>query len=119
MAPAAGIELDPNATPAEKLKVVQKLHEIGDNRAKQIFESIGSYFGYSVAYYADFYDIRHILVLGRVTSGEGVNIIMEVANKVLNEEFPELAAKIKMSLPDESNRRVGQSIAAASLPEIK
>ena len=44
---------------------------------------------------------------------------MEYANKVLAEEFPELASKLTLQLPDESNRRVGQAIAAASLPEVK
>jgi hypothetical protein len=37
---------------------------------------------------------------------------------VLRAEFPELASSIFMALPDEANRRVGQSIAAASLPAI-
>ena len=57
--------------------------------------------------------------MGRVSSGEGGNILHKTAEKVLAEEFPELAAKITIHLPDESSRRVGQSIAAASLPNIK
>ncbi len=118
LAPAAGIELDPNMTPAEKLKYVQDLHEQGDPRTKLIFESIGCYLGYAVAHYADFYDIKHILILGRVTSGDGGTIILETAQKVLDVEFPELAKKINMQMPDEANKRVGQSIAAASLPKI-
>lgn len=118
LAPAAGIELDENATPAEKLKAVQILLECEDPRAKKIFESIGCYLGYSIAHYSDFYDIKHILILGRVTSGEGGSLILQWANKVLELEFPELAARIKLHLPDESSRRVGQSIAAASLPKV-
>jgi len=119
LAPAAGIELDPGLTPAEKLKVVQELHKKGDQRADMIFETIGIYLGYTIAHYASFYDIKHILILGRVTSGKGGNIILDNASKVLKAEFPELAEKIKLHLPDESNRRVGQSIAAASLPKMK
>lgn len=119
LAPEAGIKLDEKLTPAEKLKAVQELHEQGDSRAKQIFESIGCYLGYSLAHYADFYDIRHALILGRVTSGEGGSIIIETANRVLREEFGELAENIKIHMPDETNRRVGQSIAAASLPRIR
>ncbi len=118
LAPAAGIELDENASPAEKLKVVQGLMAQGDERAAKIYESIGSYFGYAVAYYAIFYDIKHVLLMGRVSSGEGGNILYKTAQKVLAEEFPELAEKITIHLPDESSRRVGQSIAAASLPKI-
>ena len=118
LAPLTGINLNDKMTPAEKLKVVQELHEKGDKGAAAIFETIGVYLGYAIAHYADFYDIKHILVLGRVTSGEGGNLIMQKAMEVLSKEFPELAEKIKLHLPDESNRRVGQSIAAASLPEI-
>jgi predicted NBD/HSP70 family sugar kinase len=119
LAPSAGITLDEKMTPAEKLKVVQDLHKKGDERADKIFESIGCYLGYAIAHYSDFYDIKHLLILGRVTSGEGGNIIIRVATDVLTQEFPELAKKIKLHLPDEANRRVGQSIAAASLPEVR
>ena len=118
LAPAAKIELDENASPAEKLKVVQGLMANGDERAAKIYETIGAYFGYAVAYYAIFYDIKHVLLMGRVSSGEGGNILYKNAQKVLAEEFPELAKKITIHLPDESSRRVGQSIAAASLPAI-
>lgn len=119
LAPAAGIELDANLTPAEKLKVVQDLLDKKDSGAVKIFESIGTYLGYAMAYYAEFYDIKHALILGRVTSGEAGDIILAKAYEVLNSEFPILAEKINMILPDESNKRVGQSIAAASLPKIK
>ena len=119
LAPAAGIALDENASPAEKLKVVQGLMAKGDERAAKIYETIGAYFGYAVAYYAIFYDIKHVLLMGRVSSGEGGSILHKNAQKVLAEEFPELAEKITIHLPDESSRRVGQSIAAASLPSIR
>ena len=90
----------------------------GDERAALIYETIGAYFGYAVAYYALFYDIKHVLLMGRVSSGKGGEILFENAKRVLAEEFPELAKKITIHLPDESSRRVGQSIAAASLPSI-
>ncbi len=119
LAPAAGIEIEPSLTPAEKLKYVQELMDKNDERPKKIFESIGCYLGYAMAHYAEFYEIKHALILGRVTSGEGGDIILENAIKVLNVEFPELAKKISVTLPDEKSKRVGQSIAAASLPKIK
>ena len=118
LAPAAGIELDENLSPAEKLKVVQKLMEKGDERAAKIYDTIGAYFGYTIAYYSLFYDIKHVLIMGRVTSGEGGVILLERAKEVLEKEFPELNEKIQLHIPDESSRRVGQSVAAASLPEI-
>jgi len=119
LAPAAGIELDENLSPAEKLKVVQKLMAEGDERAAKIYDTIGVYFGYTIAYYSLFYDIKHVLIMGRVTSGEGGVILLERAKEVLAKEFPELNETIQLHIPDESSRRVGQSVAAASLPEIK
>ena len=117
LAPRVGIELDPTMTLAQQLAYVQKLHEEGHEGARMIFESIGTYLAYSVAYYAQFYDIRHVLILGRVTSGSGGTVILEEANNTLHSEFPEYA-DITIAMPSEYMRRVGQSIAAASLPDI-
>jgi predicted NBD/HSP70 family sugar kinase len=119
LAARAGIELNPSLTPAEKLKSVQELLVKGDERARKIFETVGGYLGYGIAHYADFYDLKHVLVLGRVTSGEGGPIILEKAKRALLADFPELASKITLHLPDERSRCVGQSIAAASLAQIR
>ncbi len=119
VAPWASIELDESLSPAEKLKVVQGLMEKGDERAADIYDTIGAYFGYAIAYYAEFYDIKHVLIMGRVTSGQGGQILLERAQEVLDVEFPELSKKIQLHIPDEKSRRVGQSVAAASLPEIR
>ena len=119
LAPYAGIELDESLSPAEKLKVVQGLMEKGDQNAADIYDTIGAYFGYAIAYYSEFYDIKHVLIMGRVTSGQGGQILLSRAQEVLDVEFPELSEKIKLHIPDEKSRRVGQSVAAASLPEIK
>lgn len=116
LAPAAGIDLSAAETPAEKLKVVQKLMAEGDERPIGIYKSIGAYLAYTVVQYSMFYDISHLLVLGRVTSGEGGTILLDECNRILKEEYPELAAKVNVMLPDEKTRRVGQSVAAASLP---
>ena len=91
----------------------------GDERAKAIYETIGAYFGYSLAYYAEFYDIKHVLIMGRVTSGEGGKILLNKAREVIATEFLELNNKITLNIPDEKARRVGQSVAAASLLKIK
>jgi predicted NBD/HSP70 family sugar kinase len=119
LAPKAGIELDPKLSPGDKLKVVQNLLKSGDKRPIPIFESIGIYLGYALAQYAEFYNLKDVLILGRVTSGEGGTIILENAQKVLQAEAPHLAGKIKVHLPDEASRRVGQAIAAASLPALR
>jgi len=118
LAPAAGIALDESKGVPEQLVDIQEMFAAGDERPRAIYETIGCYLGYAVAHYADFYDIRHLLIMGRVTSGEGGQIILKKAQEVLEVEFPKLASQINMNLPDESERRVGQAIAAASLPEI-
>ncbi len=119
LAPRAGIELDEEASPAEKLKVTQKLMENDDPRAVQVYESIGTYLGHTLAYYYEHYGFRYVLLLGRVMSGKGGDILLETCRKVLDTEYPEHADKIELTLPDEKFRRVGQSMAAASLPEMK
>ena len=118
LCPAAGVELPEELTLAEKLKFVQNLQAQGDPRTRGIYETIGVYFGYEIAYYAMFYDIKHVLIMGRVTSGTGGVLLLDKAKEVLETEFPELAKKIALNIPDENSRRVGQSVAAASLPAI-
>ena len=119
LAPVAGIELADSLTPAEKLKEVQILVEKGDERAKKIFESIGAYLAHTMKLYCRFYDVHHMIVLGRVMSGIGGSIILDTCLKIMAEEYPELTEKVRVMLPDEKTRRVGQSVAAASLPEAK
>ena len=118
LAPRAGIELDTTLSPAEKLKVVQKLMEADDPRAVAIFETIGAYLAYTAVLYSQFYDLEHLMMLGRVMSGKGGDTILRVCNDILRDEFPELAEKCEVSLPDEKTRRVGQSVAAATLPAL-
>ncbi len=114
----AGIEVDAKLGLPEKLKHVQKLMEQGDPRAGKIYETIGTYFGYAVAHLAEFYDLENVLILGRVTSGPGGDVIIAGAKDILKMEFPELADRIAFHIPDEKQKRHGQAIAAASLPAI-
>ena len=116
LAPAAGIEVPEGVTDAAKLRFVQEKLEAGHEGAIKIWQSIGVYLGYTLAHYADFYDLKHVLILGRCTSGSGGDLIIKGAQNVLKSEFPELNFHIQ--LPDEKSRRVGQSIAAASLPAL-
>lgn len=118
LAPRVGITIPEEAPLAAQLKHVQAHLERGHEGAARIWESIGVYLGYALAHYADFYPLRHVLILGRVTSGQGGPIILERAKAVLAGEFPDLAA-LDIRLPDEKIRRVGQSIAAASLPAAR
>ena len=115
LAEYGGYQFNEGLTPAQKLKEMQALMEKDDALAKQIYEDIGVYLAHTIPFYAKFYDIKHMLLLGRVMGGKGGDSIRSTCKKVLAEEYPEFA-KLDIGLPDEKNRRVGQSIAAASLP---
>ncbi len=115
----AGIEVDPSLPLPEKLKHVQGLMNQGDYRAVKIYETIGTYLGYGVAHYSTFYDLENVLILGRVTSGPGGDVIIDGARRVLAAEFPELASRISFHVPNEQDKRHGQAVAAASLPRIR
>lgn len=117
--PAAGIELPKEMGLPERLKEVQALMVKDDPRAVKIYETIGVYLGYTIPHYAAFYDFENMLILGRVTTGKGGDIVLEKARQVLLTDFPDLAARIRIHVPDEKSRRVGQAVAAASLPEVK
>ena len=117
LARRAGLEL-PEGAPGSKLAWVQQLLVDGDRRAGQIFDTLGIYLGYGLLHYLDFYEVKHVLLLGRVTSGEGGSRLLHKAREVLLLESPRARA-LQIHLPDESTRRVGQAIAAASLPRLK
>jgi predicted NBD/HSP70 family sugar kinase len=116
--PAAGIEAPQDLPLPEKLKLVQSLMTRDDERARKIYETIGVYLGYFIAHCAEFYELQNVLVLGRVTSGAGGDLIVATARQTMQSEFPDLAKQIDLHVPDEKQKRHGQAIAAASLPEI-
>jgi predicted NBD/HSP70 family sugar kinase len=115
----AGIEADPALPLPEKLKQVQSLMERGDERARKIYQTLGTYLGYGVAHFSDFYQLENVLILGRVTSGPGGDLIVAGARELLALEFPELAGQITFHIPNEKDKRHGQAIAAASLPRLR
>ena len=117
LAPAAGIALDESLSPAEKLKAVQKLMEADDPRAAAVYRSIGVYLAHSLAYYHGLYGFGTVLLLGRVMSGKGGDLLLESCRAALAADYP--ALPIRLALPDETFRRVGQSAVAASLPALR
>ena len=113
LAPAAGFEFPAGMPLPEQLKAVQSAMAAGDGRAAKIYRSIGVYLGYAAAHYADFYEVENLLLLGRVSSGEGGSLVIEEAKRVLETVFPEL--RIEFLLPDETFKRHGQAVIAATL----
>ncbi|WDE95791.1 ROK family protein [Lentisphaera profundi] len=118
LAPAAGLEFEKGMPFPEQLKEVQKLMKANDPRARKIYETIGAYLGYSIPHYGEFYEMDNLLILGRVTSGEGGEIILEKAREVLDLEFPELSKTVSFHIPNETDKRHGQAVTAASLAPI-
>ena len=117
LAKAAGLGFPADMPFPKQLVEVQELMKQGDARAAAIYRTIGVCFGYTVAHFADFYELQNLLFLGRVSSGEGGEIIMEEAKKVIAREFPEYA-HIQFRVPDEKFKRHGQAVVAASLPAL-
>lgn len=114
--PKAGIHLPAEMKLPEQLEELQKLMKAGDARARAVYDAIGIAFGYALAHFADFYRYDCLLIMGRVTSGEGGSVIIDKAREVLKDEFPSL--RIDLVVPEEKDKRHGQAIAAASLPKL-
>jgi predicted NBD/HSP70 family sugar kinase len=119
LAEKAGFGFEPSMPAPERLVAVQKAMVAGDPRAEKVYDSVGSYLGYSIGHYADFYHLKHVLVMGRVTSGPGGERILLRAREVLAAEFPVVASRVRVRMPDEKDKRHGQAVAAASLPSIR
>ena len=103
----------------ERLKVVQAAMEKGDDKAVKVYLEIGRFLAHAIPWYNEFYDYENMMILGRVTSGLGGEIILESAKRMLKDVYPEWAEKIDIFMPDEKARRLGQSVAAAQIPVIK
>jgi predicted NBD/HSP70 family sugar kinase len=119
LALTAGFRFADSVQLPDRLKEMQRRVESGDERAVLVFEAIGVYLGYAIPWYETFYDMRNVLILGRVMSGRTGTLIMDKAAEVLRTEFPETASRVRLRLMDEKSRRVGQAVAAASLPRLK
>ena len=115
----AGIDVPEDTPFRERLIHVQDLTAEDSPKARQIYETIGAWPGYSLAHYAEFYEIKNLMLLGRVMTGRGGEVIVEQALHVLQLEFSHLHERINITTPDEIMKRHGQAIAAASLPALK
>ena len=119
---ALGQLLAPDQTAAstlpEKLVHLQESSAKGESWTQPVYETLGIYLGYSLAHFAEFYDFANVLVLGRVSSGSGGELMLAKAKDVLRDESPALHDKISFTSTDEKFKRHGQAIAAASLPTL-
>ncbi|HEY4247353.1 MAG TPA: ROK family protein [Lacunisphaera sp.] len=102
-----------------QLAAVQQALSVGDTRAREIYETIGTCFGYALGHYRDFYRFRHVLLLGGVAAGDAGNVIVDHAMAVLQAEFPGQAGEVRLHLSNEKIKRHAQAIAAASLPALE
>ena len=118
MAPA-GIDIDASTSLPERLVHLQERMAAADPRAALVYRTIGSYLGYGLLTYREEYDLDHLLLLGRVMTGPGGDLLIETAREVLAAEDPVAAEGIVFHLADERQKRHGQAVAAASLPEIR
>jgi predicted NBD/HSP70 family sugar kinase len=105
---------------AQCLKLIQKAmtDPAQEPQVRKLYETVGVYLGYGLAQYSEFYNIDHVMILGRVSKGSGGDLMLDVAKKVLCTEFPEYA-HIQFHTADDHFKAVGQCIAAAALPTVK
>lgn len=122
----AGIEAGPTSPLPERLVQLQKLMATGDERAARVYETIGTYLGYALLGYRDIYDFDNVLVLGRVVSGPGGDVILARAGEVLaSDDAVDPAAAVSrpsaitFHTVSERDKRHGQAVAAASLPALE
>ena len=114
----AGIEVDKGASMPERLVHLQEIMAGGDRRAAPVYATIGTYLGYALLDYRELYDVEHLLLLGRVMTGDGGGVIIDRARAVLRAEDPAAAEAITVHVPSERDKRHGQAVAAASLPAL-
>jgi predicted NBD/HSP70 family sugar kinase len=115
----AGLDVDESASLPERLVHLQERMASGDQRAHLVYRSVGTCLGYALLTYREHYDVDHLLLLGRVMTGAGGDVIIETAQAVLAAEDPAAAEEIAFHLADEQQKRHGQAVAAASLPELR
>jgi len=104
---------------AQCLKLIQagvKKDETKD-KVMDLYKTCGVYLGYGLAMYQESYDIENVMILGRVSKGEGGDLMLKTASEVLEKEFPN-NPKITFHVADEKFKAVGQCIAAAALPPL-
>jgi predicted NBD/HSP70 family sugar kinase len=116
LATNAGFEFPHDEPLPSRLLSIQQHADEGNPKALDIFNTIGTYLGYTLPWYQKLIPFKHALILGRVTSGSGGLAIINNTRQILKHEFPD--SEIEIHVPDERMRRVGQAVAAASLPQI-
>jgi len=104
---------------AQCLKLIQAAMKdpAKEPQARKIYETVGVYLGYGLLQYIEHYRIDHVMILGRVSKGDGGDILLDTAKAVLAKERPKV--KIEFHTADDHFKAVGQCIAAAALPPLK
>lgn len=114
----AGIEVDASSPLPQRLVHLQERMAAGDARANLVYRTVGSYLGYSLLAYREEYDLDNLLLLGRVMTGAGGDLVIETAKAVLAAEDAAAAEGTVFHIADEHQKRHGQAVAAASLPDL-
>ncbi len=109
-----GIDFPADMKLPERLLKVQALMAANDSKAERLYTMLGENLGHSAVWYREFYDCDNLMILGRVTTGQGGEIILETAKKTVAEKYPG-DADLNIFMPDEKAKRLGQSVAAAAL----
>lgn len=118
LGPLAGIPLHEGEKFPEFLLRVQRAMEKGEPSAQKIYQTLGCYLGYTIPYWRRRYDFTQLLLLGRVMSGPGGELIQQTASEILQQAYPQIGDDFSFLAVNERDKRHGQAIAAASLPSL-
>jgi predicted NBD/HSP70 family sugar kinase len=118
LADESGMDVPENLDASEKLRWVQRLADQGDARALAIFRRVGQYLGHTVPLWRRFYDFSHLLLLGRVVSGVAGSCMVEEVQRVMDHHPALQENPVFLHVPDETFKRHGQAIVAASVPQL-
>jgi predicted NBD/HSP70 family sugar kinase len=116
--PAAGIDVEPGSVLPDQLRQLQGLVGGDDARARRVYETIGTELGYSLLEYRTLYEVENVLLLGRLMSGAGGDLVTSSAIDAIRTEDPAAAERLVFHSVSERDKRHGQAVAAASLPAL-
>jgi len=118
LASEAGIQTSSDLTPAQQLQSIQSAAHFGDERALAVFRRIGQYLGETLPFWRLFYEFDQLLLLGRVVSGIAGECIVCEAERIMKERGMDSDCRVEIHVPDETFKRHGQAIVAASIPQL-
>ena len=88
------IALDKDMSVSQKCWIIRDLIEANDERAVKLYTELGKWFGLSIAWFSQFYELKTIMIAGGTVGGYAGEVMLKGASDALSKEFPELYEKL-------------------------